>query len=183
MSITNRIIKTEPVAWKTLEWLQGGLKEISPESFNRLKFSLKRHSFIQPFNVWQDDQGKLWILDGHHRKKAMLELIAEGMEIPDLLPANFIVCHSRQEASELVLVYSSIYAAVTPELEFLQTEVLDFSLLKQEIDLPEISNLKFETDFLTVPDYQPGTGAPNSRLDQRSPVTCPNCQHEFIPNK
>ena len=35
----NKIIKTELVRWRDLEWLQGELKEISKDSFAKLKWS------------------------------------------------------------------------------------------------------------------------------------------------
>ena len=107
--IKNKIIKTKLVDWRSLEWLQGDLKELSDESFNKLKQSLKKNDFIMPFNVWNN--GKTWILDGHHRKRALAELEKEGFKSPSMLPANFIDCKNKKEASKLVLVYSSIYAS------------------------------------------------------------------------
>ncbi len=44
---------------------------------------------------------------------------------------------------------------------------------------------KSELDALlagvSVPDFQPGTEDEQGRLDQRAPVTCPECGHEFSP--
>lgn len=108
MDITNKIIKSDLIEWRNLEWLQGKLKAIPDSSLKKLKQSLVNNSFVQPFNVWEN--GKLWILDGHHRKLAMEQLEAEGYNIPDKLPANFVECKNKKEASKLVLVYSSIYA-------------------------------------------------------------------------
>lgn len=73
------------------------LKEISEESLAKLKNSLKRNDFIQPFNVWEDKKKKLWILDGVHRFKAMNELEKDGMKIPDLLPANLVLSEIENE--------------------------------------------------------------------------------------
>ena len=52
--ITNKILKTELIEWRNLEWLQGDLKDISKESLDKLKLSIKQNDFIQPFNVWED---------------------------------------------------------------------------------------------------------------------------------
>jgi len=155
MEIRNRIIKTEPIRWRKLEWLQGNLKTLSRQSFERLKQSLVKNSFVQPFNVWED--GMLWCLDGHHRKRAMEELEKEGYAIPDCLPANFIDCKDMKEAKKLLLVYSSIYARISEEslYEFLHTEQLDFDAVKLEIDLPDISMPKFEAGWM---DENPEAG-------------------------
>jgi len=110
--IANRIQKTSMVRWRQLQWLQGGLKKIDAEAFQKLKRSLTQNSFVQPFNIWQDGKTH-WILDGHNRKRAMEELEQEGWKIPDVLPANFIRCESRKQGAKLVLLYSSIYANVT----------------------------------------------------------------------
>lgn len=108
--LKNKIIETKLVEWRELKWLQGGLKEISAEAFEKLKQSLKSNDFIQPFNVWDG-----WILDGHHRLQALKQIEQEGTKIPNLLPASLIECENKKEASKLVLVYSSSYADITGE--------------------------------------------------------------------
>ena len=138
--IQNRIVKTGQVEWRKLEWFQPqNLKQISKEKFDKLKQSIKANSFLQPFNVW-DENGQIWILDGHHRKRAMEELEKEGYAIPETLPANFIDCKSRREAAKLVIVYSSIYADVTKQglTDFITTEGLDLEDLSLEVDLPKL---------------------------------------------
>jgi len=148
MKIENRILKTEAVRWRELRWVQGNLKSISKSSFERLKQSLLKNSFVQPFNVW--DNGGLWCLDGHHRQRAMQELEKEGVGIPETLPANFIDCKDEREAKKLVLVYSSIYARTDEEslYEFIHVNELNFDDLKLEIDLPEINLGKFEAGWM-----------------------------------
>lgn len=138
--IRSRIQKQEPVKWRELSWFQSEkLKEMKAREMEKLKTSLKKNSFLQPFNVW-DDGERIWILDGHHRQRAMRELEREGFVLPDLLPANFVDCSSRKEAAKLVLVYSSIYATVTEKglSEFLVEMDLDIEELQLEIDLPEL---------------------------------------------
>jgi len=161
--ITNKILKTELIEWRNLEWLQGDLKDISKESLDKLKLSIKQNDFIQPFNVWED--GKSWILDGHHRLKALKELETEGIEIPLLLPANIIDCKNKKEATKLVLIYSSIYASVSHQglTDFMFENDLKLDDL-QEIDLPNIdldvldktdgkteAHLKLQDKFIVPP--------------------------------
>jgi len=139
MKIQSKIIKQELVSWRNLKWLQSSkLKDLGAKGIDKLKNSLKENNFVQPFNVWQDGKGTIWILDGHHREKALKQLEAEGYEIPELLPANFVECTDRKEAAKMVLLYSSIYAKITNEGlgEFLDDFELDISNLLNEIDLP-----------------------------------------------
>ena len=103
----------------------------------KLKNSLSRHGFIQPFNVWDND-GQLYILDGHHRRTAMLELEKSGKkQFPDTLPANVLDCKDRKEAVEFLLLYSSQYATISDEgmRDFLKLEELDIELLTDEVDI------------------------------------------------
>ncbi len=137
--ITSKITKQELIAWRELKWLQSSkLKDLGDRGIEKLKNSLKENNFVQPFNVWEDAKGTIWILDGHHREKALKELEAEGYTIPEMLPANFVECANKKDAAKLVLVYSSIYAKVTNEgfQQFLDDFDLDISNLK-----PQISSL------------------------------------------
>ena len=141
MEIQSQIIKQEPVQWKSLKWLQSSkLKDIGDRGIEKLKNSLKENNFVQPFNVWQDSKGTIWILDGHHREKALTQLEAEGYTIPETLPANFISCKDKKDAAKMVLLYSSIYAKITNDGlgEFLDDFDLDLSNLINEIDLPNV---------------------------------------------
>lgn len=139
--IKNRIIKQGLVDWKKLVVLQNNnLKDLTIDGMNKLKNSLYKNNFIQPFNVWEDKDGTIYTLDGVHRSKAMLELEKEGVNIAKELSANFIECENKQEAAKLVLVYSSIYAKVQYEglEEFLFENNLDIEEVKLEIDIPYI---------------------------------------------
>ena len=140
--ISSKITKQQLVPWRQLKWLQSSkLKDLGTKGIEKLKNSLKENNFVQPFNVWQDSKGVVWILDGHHREKALKQLEAEGFQIPDLLPANFVDCADRKDAGKMVLVYSSIYAKITNDGlgEFLDDFELDIQTMIDEIDLPGLS--------------------------------------------
>lgn len=140
MELVSKITAQKPIKWRSLKWLQNSnLKDIPTDALGKLKKSLIENNFIQPFNVWEDSKGTIWILDGHHREKALKELEAEGYQIPEELPANFVHCENKKDAAKLVLVYSSIYAKVSDNglFDFLN----DFDLKIDElafVDLPNI---------------------------------------------
>jgi ParB-like chromosome segregation protein Spo0J len=173
--LKDRILKMESIDWRKLEWLQNpGLKELTKASFQKLKTSLVKNNFIQSFNVWENGK-KIWILDGHHRKRAMEELGKEGYSIPRMLPANFINCKNRKEAVKLILVYSAIYANVTEEglYEFITVEKLNFDDLKTEIDLPKINLDKF------MEGYAPENSERESDENVETKNECPRCGHRW----
>jgi len=154
--ITSKITKQELVKWRALKWLQNSnLKDIPTDALGKLKRSLIENDFIQPFNVWQDAKGTIWILDGHHREKALKELEAEGYTIPEELPANFVQCNSKKDAAKLVLVYSSIYARVTDQGLFDFLSDFDLKLTDLDsIDLPTLDLDKFEMKHFPKTDEE-----------------------------
>jgi DNA modification methylase len=122
----------------------------------KLKTSLLENDFVMPFNVWEEDGVGIWILDGHHREKALTELQSDGYEVPEQLPATFIRCEDKQEAAKLVLIYSSIYAKITNEglNDFIELHELDLEAFKDELDLPEFSMHRFEQQFTSFDDEE-----------------------------
>jgi hypothetical protein len=51
-TLHSRILKTGPVRWRALRFLQeDGFKEFPPEAEQKLKASLLHNNFAQPFNV------------------------------------------------------------------------------------------------------------------------------------
>ncbi|MBI4720815.1 MAG: site-specific DNA-methyltransferase, partial [Chitinivibrionia bacterium] len=140
-----------------LKWFHRDLKSLSKTALDKLKSSLAANNFIQPFNVWQA-AGTTVILDGHYRAKAMRLLEKEGYRIPDLLPANFIECSGTTQAAELVLLYSSVYAAATAEgiEHFAAIYDLDMRRLMMEMEIPDIDLAKlFGQDPVQDPERVP----------------------------
>lgn len=186
--IESRIVKTELIQWRSATWLQANLKELSDTSFRALKTSLKQNGFAMPFAVWDDTvTGTLWILDGHHRQKAMLELEAEGYKFPDELPANLVSCQDVAEAAKLVLVYSSVYASVTSDglYEHLERFNLDFDSLSSMMILPALDLEAFASEFLSnsaVPDVS-FNSYDESIANGVELCNCPTCGHEHARKK
>lgn len=150
MELKSRVIKTDNVNWQEFQFVQqDNFKELPPEAMHKLKASILSDSFIQPYYVWEDPDGVIYCLDGKHRNLALKELIAEGVDVPYLLPATFIHCENKQQAAKLVTKYSSIYAKITQQglFDFLTMYDLDFADIKTETDLPAFSMDRFEQKF------------------------------------
>lgn len=148
--LSNRILKSDLVPWKNLKFIQQAeFKEIPDDAKARLRTSILENNFIQPLYVWESPCGSLYCLDGKHRIDALHDLESDGNEVPELLPATFINCYDQRDAARLVLVYSSIYAKVTSQglFDFIKMYDLDYSEMKEQIDLPEFSAPRFEQKF------------------------------------
>lgn len=62
---------------------QGDVKTITQENLDRLKASIRKHGFFVPLFVWRkSEKSTTYIIDGHQRRKALLELRDDGEEIP-----------------------------------------------------------------------------------------------------
>jgi hypothetical protein len=146
-TLTSRVLSTASVNWKDLQFIQqDDFKELPEDARKRLKASILANEFTQPFYVWQEQEtGVQYCLDGKHRTLILRELIQEGYDIPDILPATFIDCKDKTDAARLVLVYSSMYAKVTQDglIDFLSLYGLNYEEMMLTIDLPDFDEVKF----------------------------------------
>ena len=161
--LKNKIIKTELVKWSGLTWLQPKeLKDTDQATIDKLKNSLLKNGFASPFNVWKS--GKItYILDGHHREKAIKELESENNKIPSMLPANFLKCKDKREAKKMVLVFNSHYATINQGSLFDFVSDLDLEGIQAEIEINDIDFEQFENietvnseddEWVGMPDFE-----------------------------
>lgn len=157
--------------------MQGELKELSTRNFEKLKRSILKHGIAFPFFVWQND-GANYILDGTQRDRVLSKMVAEGFTVPPL-PCSLIRARDRKEAAEKILLISSNYGKLSEESleEFLTENDLSFLELANELELPAIDENYFRDpgEFAAAGENEQG------RLDQKTPMTCPECGHEFVP--
>ncbi|WP_234110154.1 DNA-methyltransferase [Chryseobacterium sp. R2A-55] len=147
--IKSRILKLDQIRWRELDFIQDdNFKEWIDGGNEKLINSLIKYQFADPFKVWEN-KGTIYCLDGKHRYLDLAHLETLGVEIPDTLPATFIDCESKEEAAELVLVYSSAYAKITQQglFDFVQKFNLDVPTLRDQISIPDFSMERFEQKF------------------------------------
>lgn len=109
--------------------VQGDLKALSKENYDKLKASIESDGFYIPLFVWQHD-GDTYLLDGHSRQKVMLK---EGWDIE--VPYVAIVADDYDEARRKILYISSQYGVVTED------GFNDFIVGLEHLD---ISNIHFD---------------------------------------
>jgi DNA modification methylase len=109
--------------------LQEDFKLYDAERNLKLQMLIITRGFKYAFKAWQDEDGKLWIIDAHQRKRALLELRKSGFTIPPI-PYEPIKAANRTEAVEEITAYNSEFAKKNPETKLFEkynigTDTLD----------------------------------------------------------
>jgi len=144
--LESKILEKTRLPIKLLDELQGNFKTLGKKQFQKLKNSIKKNGFIQPFFVWKNGH-KNYILDGHQRKKAIIDLYGDTIDV-DCLE---ILASSELEAKKLCIYYASSYA------EFDKESFIDFAdgLSFDDIEDFEFPGFKItEDDFLNSEDTE-----------------------------
>ena len=147
----DKIYKYEPIAWQKCEWLQSkNFKSRLKSDIEKLKKSLLENDFIMPFFVSEKiEEAKTYIIDGHGRREALDELVAEGHTIPKKLPALFLDIRTKAEAYKTLLLYNSSYGIIRKsELKNLLSE-----LNLKEDDISKTVRLNSVLDDMAIDGY------------------------------
>lgn len=136
------------IDYREVKELQGELKELSQDNYNRLLKSLKQFGFIVPLFIWNNN-GEYYFIDGHQRNKVLKQ---ENIK-PYKLPYIEIEAETIVEAKQKLLVISSQYGKVTREgfddfvvdvkADFI-TDFVNFDIITPYIQNIEENNLSTE---------------------------------------
>lgn len=136
--------------------LQEDFKIHDPDKLSKLQMLIISRGFKYSFKVWKDPEGKLWIIDAHQRRKALLALRKYGFTIPEI-PYEEIQAADKREAVEEIAAYNSEFAAKNPDTVLFQkynigSEDLEKYNLGFEIKEPTFSMGSGEKLFATESD-------------------------------
>ena len=122
--------------------LQEDFKIPDPDKLAKLQMLIITRGFKYAFKAWKDTDGKLWIIDAHQRRKALLALRKSGFIIPDI-PYEPIYEEDKKEAVEEIAAYNSEFAKKNPD-------TLLFKKYNIDSDTMERFNLPFEAKSLDI---------------------------------
>ena len=122
--------------------LQEDFKIPDPDKLAKLQMLIITRGFKYAFKAWKDTDGKLWIIDAHQRRKALLALRKSGFLIPDI-PYEPIYAEDKKEAVEEIAAYNSEFAKKNPD-------TLLFKKYNIDSDTMERFNLPFEAKSLDI---------------------------------
>lgn len=110
--------------------LQEDFKIPDPDKSSKLQMLIITRGFKYAFKAWKDSDGKLWIIDAHQRRKALLALRKSGFEIPEI-PYEPIKAVDKKEAVEEIAAYNSEFATKNPDTLLFQKYNIDSDTLER----------------------------------------------------
>ena len=127
--------------------LQEDFKVSDPDKSSKLQMLIITRGFKYAFKAWRDAEGKLWIIDAHQRRKALLALRKAGFEIPEI-PYEPIQAVDKKEAVEEIAAYNSEFATKNPD-------TLLFKKYDIDSETMERFNLGYEVKALDFGEIKP----------------------------
>lgn len=127
--------------------LQEDFKISDPDKLSKLQMLIITRGFKYAFKAWKDPDGKLWIIDAHQRRKALLALRKAGFEIPEI-PYEPIHAADKKEAVEEIAAYNSEFATKNPD-------TLLFKKYNIDGDTMERFNLGYEVKSIDFAETKP----------------------------
>jgi hypothetical protein len=159
---------------------QDELKLLPAKLYTKLKNSILRYGFSAPIFVWKNMNK---ILDGHQRVLTIKKMLSEGFNLDNnKLPIVDIEAKDEKEAKKKVLLFVSQYGQTTEQrlYDYLGLNELEFSDMKDEIEIPNIDMERFELEYIEEPHFYPESIDEQGRLDERTPnIACPRCGYAF----
>ena len=142
-------------------------KRMTKKQADGLRASIEHFGFAVPFLVSPDGD----IYDGHQRQTLMSAIKDYGPNATvDVRVSSRAL--TDDERRELVVRLKQNQAG------------WDFDMLGNLYEREELLEWGFEDAELGmafVPDFEPVDESTQPRLDQKSPITCPHCGMEFVP--
>ena len=112
---------------------QGNLKKRTAQDIAELKDSLLREGLLMPFAVWDHDDKK-FLLDGHGRKEALVQLAVEDANLLNVdWPCIYIKADTEDDARKALLQITSSYGKIT------KTGVKQFTVSIPDYKAPSIA--------------------------------------------
>lgn len=112
---------------------QGNLKKRTSQDIAELKDSLLREGLLMPFAVWDHDDKK-YLLDGHGRKEALVQLAVEDANLLNVdWPCIYIKADTEDDARKALLQITSSYGKIT------KTGVKQFTVSIPDYKAPSIA--------------------------------------------
>lgn len=118
--------------------LQEDFKLYDDEKNLKLQKLILTRGFKYAFKAWKDENGELWIIDAHQRKRALEELQKKGYTIPPI-PYELISCRDKQDAVKEIAAYNSQFATLNPD-----------TLLFKMYDITDVDLEAFNLEFTPV---------------------------------
>lgn len=136
--------------------MQGKLKELPEEQYQRLRTEILDSGFAFPVFIWLNPKNKKkMIIGGHQRLKILKRLREEGVKVPPI-PYVKIQAADLKQAKRRVLQDVSQYGKIQGQglFDFMTDAGFKFDDIYTSFDLPDFDMSRFEGQFFS--DDEPG---------------------------
>jgi DNA modification methylase len=144
------------IDYRKINPIQGNLKDLKTENYEKLKASILEHGFVIPAFLWKPNKnedciidgesfsikkGSFYNLDSHQRVRVLIKELAKPYEIPYVL----IYAENFKDAKKKLLLISSHYGTITQE---------GFESFSFDIDVEWIKQMTFFDNLIIDPPNQ-----------------------------
>ena len=151
------------IDYRTVKPLQGELKDLSKQNYQKLKNVLIKRGFKVPLFLWhmpasfKDVETAYYLMDGHQRQRVMIKEDMQPYEVPYIL----IEAATEAEARAQLLEISSQYGTITQEgLDEFSAELPEADLKDLNFDaLPHFSREDTDVEEDEAPAVGSGEAA------------------------
>jgi hypothetical protein len=145
--------------------MQGELKDLSSENYERLKKDIIALGYSEPLSVWINPEGQPCLLNGHQRTRTLLKMRDDGWDIP-LIPISLIEADSYKQALEKILSLTSQFGEITRDglYKFITANDINPNFINEHFNFAEINMPKFMEEFFNSPSEQSKTIDENNLL-------------------
>lgn len=195
------------IPFSQLHGIQKNLKEMSKESYEKLRKRIADRGINFAFHVWKElcpvlevkgvDMGtktvtvgtpekakdrtavKWWIIDGHGRHQVIGKMLEDGYTLEDGIPCVEIEATNLKDAKQQVLAASSQFHKMTKQglYEFMGDAELEMEDLS-DFDLPMDMD-KFEDEYFKEEETEEETEEEASGTFTKFTQECPKCGFTF----
>jgi hypothetical protein len=148
--------------------------QISERDAKALAKSLSKFDHVLPYvAAAPKNGGVLPLLDGHQRKMVELQLnkVSPDTLVDVRVPSRKLTEKERQEIAIRLRKNTGEFDFDKLANFFEVHDLLDWGFSEKDLEI----------GGLQVPIFRPASADEQGRLDQKSPIVCPQCGHEFIP--
>jgi hypothetical protein len=135
--------------------MQGDLKDLSEENYEKLKKDIIKLGFSEPISAWKNNEGQWCLLNGHQRTRVLLRMRDEGWEIPSI-PISIIEADDYKQALEKILSLTSQFGEITRDglYKFITSNDINPNFISEHFNFAEINMPKFMEEFFNSPSEQ-----------------------------
>lgn len=172
---------TTEVSLDEINLIQGDLKSLNDNNFNKLKKQIFEHGFFVPFFITQLNEKK-YLIDGHQRYRVINELIDKKEIIaPSKFPAVLIESKNINDAKKKLLAITSQYGKISKDsFAYFSNDLHDINFKEcYSFDAFNIDSIFSEDENKDSNEIDVDSLDESNNIADEKKIKCPYCDREF----